>query len=173
MTEDEFVREMLKRKSELEALLAALSGDPVLADDLFQESVVIMLDKRGEIQPGEGFLPWSRAVAYNVFRDHRKNRARQKVHLLSDEALASVAEAFEHFEEEDVSERLRSLRACREKLLPAHQNMLTMRYEGDMSINELAGALSRSPNAVEAMLYRIRKALLDCIELRLRSAGIP
>ena len=169
MTEPEFVRYILKHKSELEALLAALTGDANVADDLFQEAAVIMLEKRGQVDPGDGFLPWSRAIAFNVFRDYRKKRARQKVHLLSDKALDAIAEAFEHFEEPDVEERHQALRACKEKMLPAHQHILRLRYEGNMPIEELATALSRSRNAVEAMLYRIRKSLLDCIELRLRS----
>lgn len=72
-------------------------GDSNTADDLFQEAAVIMLQKREQVGADGNFLAWGRAIAFNVVRDYRKKRARQKVHALDDHALQFVAEAFEDF----------------------------------------------------------------------------
>ena len=57
-------------------------GDSNTADDLFQEAAVIMLQKREQVGADGNFLAWGRAIAFNVVRDYRKKRARQKVHAL-------------------------------------------------------------------------------------------
>ena len=169
MTEQDFVLNIIKYKNVLEAMLVAMVGDTHAADDLFQEAAVIMMQKRGQLDNAGSFLSWSRAIAFNVVRDFRKKRARQKVHALDDQALESIAEVFEHFEDGDVDARRSALRACSEKLSPAHRDLLRMRYDSNSSIDELAAALAKSRGALETSLYRIRKLLSDCIELRLRS----
>lgn len=169
MSEQDFVRRILKYKNALEAMLTAMVGDSNVADDLFQEAAIIMLQKRDQIDADGNFLAWGRAIAFNVVRDYRKKRARQKVHALDDQALEYIAEAFDHFEDDDFDARRKALRACSEKLPPLQRDLLRRRYESNMSIDELAAGMERSRGAVETALYRIRRALFDCIEQRLRA----
>lgn len=170
MEETTFVTQLLKCKGMHEALLLALVSDPHAADDLYQQAAVIMTRKRAELPEDLPFAAWSRAVLVNVVRDFRKMKARQRVQMLDDIALESVAQAFANIEDEVLAERRDALRACLAQLQPDHRQLLHDRYEAERSIEELAQTLDRSRGAVEMLLHRLRKTLAECIERRLRQA---
>ena len=47
------------------------------------------------------------------------------------------------------------------------RDLLDLRYSRGQSVEEIARRLCKAPNVVSASLYRLRKALLACIESRL------
>lgn len=66
--------------------LVRLTGDPHLAEDLFQETFLRVVEKRDTFAPARGFRPWLYAIATNLARDARRRRA---THL---DAIASTPE---------------------------------------------------------------------------------
>ncbi|MEI6234960.1 MAG: sigma-70 family RNA polymerase sigma factor [Planctomycetota bacterium] len=168
MTEQEFMTHFLKHKKQLEALLLVLLGEPHTAEDLFQDVAVIMIKKRNEIDSEGNFLAWGRAIAFNLVMDYRKNKLNKKIKLLDNESLGFVAGAFDEWEPQDFSERRVALRECVTKLPPAQRGLIAKRYEQNKSIDDLVTETGRNRGAVETALYRIRRALMKCIETKLR-----
>jgi RNA polymerase sigma-70 factor (ECF subfamily) len=171
VTETTFVQHLLKYRSVHEAMLLALVGDPHAADDLYQQAALVMTRKREEIPEDCRFLPWSRQVIVNVVRDYRKHKARQKVSLLDEQSLERIAGAFEKLDEAVLDARREALRRCLSKLDAPQRKLLHARYEENRSIDELAAESSRSRGAVETMLYRLRRALTNCVERALGTGG--
>ena len=58
------------------------------------------------------------------------------------------------------------LRDCLDKLPEADRDLIACRYDAGVSVKLMATKLRQSPNAVAVRLYRIRQALLDCVEQR-------
>lgn len=173
MREETLVKNIIRHKKVLEGMLTALTGDWNVAEDLFQEVAVVMTRKREEAREDCNFVAWGRAIAVNVVRDYRKKRARRKVHVLADDALESVAVAFEERDEPFWDARRQALKQCTEELPERERTLLRRRYEEAAPVSSLASWLSMSRGAVDTLLYRLRKALHQCVEVRVQRAGMP
>lgn len=170
MREETLVKNIVKYKKVLEGLITAMIGDFAAAEDLFQEVAVIMTRKRAEAGEDCNFPAWGRAIAVNVVRDYRKKMARRKVHVLDEETLEGVAGAFGEAGDDYWEARREALQACSRRLTTREQEVLRRRYEEAVPVEKLAASLSTTRGAVDTMLYRIRKVLLACVELRLQRA---
>jgi RNA polymerase sigma-70 factor (ECF subfamily) len=155
----------------IEGMLTAMVGNYTTAEDLFQEVAVIMTRKREEASEDCKFVAWARSIAYNVVRDYRKKMARAKVRFLDDEALESVSLVFEEADEPMWDVRRQALRKCAEKLPDRERMVLRRRYEESVPIEDLAASLSTSRGAIDTLLYRVRKALHQCVSSRLQQMG--
>ena len=61
---------------------------------------------------------------------------------------------------------------CAEKLSEKDRTLLRRRYEQAVPVDQLATELSMSRGAVYTSLYRLRRALHDCVEMRLQQPGM-
>jgi RNA polymerase sigma-70 factor (ECF subfamily) len=67
----------------------------------------------------------------------------------------------------EIDDRRAALDACLTKLPAPQRQLLELRYGPKSSIEEIAVSLERSAGSIRQALYRIREALLACIERRL------
>ena len=171
MREETLVTNILKYKRVLTGMITALTGDVNAADDLFQETAVILTRKREEADEDTPFVAWARRIALNVVRDWRKKNARRKVRCLDDETLEAVSAVFEETEAPLWDARRDALRACAASLDERERDVLRRRYEGEEPVATLAASLGMSRGALDTLLYRIRKALHACVEGRIRGLG--
>lgn len=172
MQEETLVTNILRYKKVLTGMLTAMVGDVNAAEDLFQETAIILTRKRAEADEDAPFVAWARAVAVNVVRDYRKKSARRKVRLLDDATLESVAAVFEQTEEPLWDIRREALRKCAEGLPDRERGVIRRRYDGAEPIEALAASLGMSRGALDTLLYRIRRALHACVEGRIRGLGL-
>ncbi len=169
MREETLVRHIVRHKRVLEGMIAALVGDFNVAEDLFQEIAVVMTRRREEADEDTPFVAWGRAILLNVVRDYRRKCGRMRVRIVQDELLESVARAFDERADAWWDARRQALRACVDKLPSRERDLLRRRYEQETPVAELASSLSATRGAVDTLLYRIRKALMTCVESRLQS----
>ena len=172
MREETLVKNLLQYKRVLEGMLFAMTGDASAAEDLYQEMAILMTRKRESAGEDCKFVAWGRQIAINLVRDWRKKLARGKVQTLDDDVLESVAGAFETASESAWDVRADALRHCAEKLSERDRTLLRRRYEQSVPIDQLAAELSMSRGAVDTSLYRLRRALHDCVEMRLQQPGM-
>ena len=166
MREETLVTNIIRHKRVIEGIITALTGDSALAEDLFQEVAIIMTRKREEAGEDCKFVAWGRSIAVNVVRDWRKRQARRPIQFLDDASLDDVAASFD--EDANWDERRAALKACAATLPARDRRALEMRYAHGATIDTVAGELSMSRGAVDTMLYRIRRALMLCVEGHLR-----
>jgi RNA polymerase sigma-70 factor (ECF subfamily) len=172
MREETLVKNLLQYKRVLEGMLFAMTGDASAAEDLYQEMAILMTRKRDSAGEDCKFVAWGRQIAINLVRDWRKKLARGKIQTLDEDVLEAVAGAFESATEEAWDARAEALRHCAEKLSERDRTLLRRRYEQSVPVDQLAAELSVSRGAVDTSLYRLRRALHDCVEMRLQQPGM-
>jgi RNA polymerase sigma-70 factor, ECF subfamily len=172
MREETLVKNLLQFKRVLEGMLFAMTGDASAAEDLYQEMAILMTRKRESADEDCKFVAWGRQIALNLVRDWRKKLARGKIQTFDDDVLESVAGAFETATDSAWDARADALRHCAEKLSEKDRTLLRRRYEQSVPVDQLAAELSMSRGAVDTSLYRLRRALHDCVEMRLQQPGM-
>jgi len=171
MREETLVRNLLQYQPVLEGMLTAMVGDPASAEDLFQEMAILMTRKREEVDEDCKFAAWARRIALNLVRDHRKKLARRKVKPLDDDVLESVSRVFEDSDLELWNARRDALRNCADQLPDRERAILRRRYEDAAAPTQIASEFSLSRGAVDTLLYRARRTLHDCVQLKLQEPG--
>lgn len=144
---------------------------PVDAEEILQETNLIIWRKSDQFEPGTNFFAWASQIAtYEVFK-YRERRGREKLHFSNEFVQQIAAEAAE----DDVfdEERRRALSACLKKLREEDRELITKRYAPGESGKSIARKLGRPANSVYQSLGRIRRALLECIRRRLAAEAGP
>ena len=139
------------------------------ADDLLQETSLVICEKFDEFEEGTDFVAWACQIAYWRVRYSRQKFARGKV-LFNQDVLDAVAHTAAEMGEE-LDERHRALTLCLGKLNPRDREFVLTRYEPGCGVAEAARGSGRSIAAAYKALTRIRKLLLDCVTHQLESGG--
>jgi RNA polymerase sigma-70 factor (ECF subfamily) len=153
---------MAEHQGRLFAYIVSLVGDPDAANDILQETNVVLWRDSKEFRPGSNFAAWAFRIAHFQVMAFRQRQLRDRL-IFEDDLLdllaAGAREADDLFES-----RQERLTGCLEKLKPDHREMLRRRYAEGRSVQEIARDRGMTPNAAMQALLRIRKALLDCVE---------
>ena len=159
----EFVGLLTGSQRKLYAFILSLVRNPGDADDVLQESNMVMWRKAEEFEPGTNFEAWAFTVARFQVMAYRKRRQRSRLHF-DDELVELLAVDAAHHLEPDQDPRREALASCLGKLTSEQRALVAERYEPGASVNRMAEKQGRSPKAVSEALRRIRKNLLACIE---------
>ena len=131
-------------------------------DDILQD-VNLILWRKGEEFDGSGqFLTWACHIAYIQVLAHWKKQRREK-RVFFDEKILSDLEECIAGKVKRIDARLDALHECLSKLPPAQRQVVLRRYEGNGSIQQVAGELGRPVGSVKVAVHRIRQLLADCI----------
>jgi RNA polymerase sigma-70 factor, ECF subfamily len=136
--------------------------DPV--DDLVQETWLRVLE-RGRTYDGQfRFEPWLFAIARNLAIDHMRKR---RVFSLDSndsveqdpEALSPVSNAPSPFEQAARTEDAERLAQSLQSLEPIYREALVLRFQEDLSLQEMANVVGASVSTVSSRIYRGLAAL--------------
>ncbi|MEM7396853.1 MAG: sigma-70 family RNA polymerase sigma factor [Verrucomicrobiota bacterium] len=139
------------------------------AQDVYQETSVVLWRKFDAFEKGTSFIRWACAAArFNVLNKMKK-RGRER-YVFSNELLDAMAD--ESLEEiERLEAERQALHVCLQKLPESDHAMVKQCYTPGHSIKKVAQTLNKTPNSVYKWLNRIRGGLLQCIERRLAQEG--
>lgn len=135
------------------------------AEDILQDTIVVMLDKFSAFEEGSNFLAWGITIArYKIKSFRRKN---QNSRMIFDDTMVDLIEkeavsSFDSFQEE-----AEVLRGCIGKLPPKYKEYLRLRYEQGLSYREIGRQIAISMQAVYKTMVRIQISLLNCVRLNL------
>ena len=168
----QFVKLLMEHRSLLHSFIYALVRDVHLAEDILQEMGVVLWTKFGEFRSGSNFGAWAREIAYREVMSAKRREWRAHRHL--DEACAfQILEAYRRREEQvDAAVYRDALRACLEKLSGNLRQVLDWRYGSKMTSRQIAERLASTAPAVDALVYRGKRALEQCVRGRLSAEGI-
>jgi RNA polymerase sigma factor (sigma-70 family) len=162
----------------LERIFTALS--PVVAgylrlqgaiepDDLTSEVFIAVLRNLGSFEGDEpGFRSWVFTIAHRRLIDERRRAVRQNV-------VTSMGDDFDVPAADDVPETvLQSLAVERvrelcDQLLPDQRDVLLLRLSGQLTVEEVAVAVGKSPGAVKALQRRGFRAISRILDRQ----GVP
>jgi len=168
-THDDFAMLYAGVQSRLFSFICSMVGSYDLANDVLQETNVVLWDKQHEFEIGTNFTAWSFRIARYQVMAMREKQSRDRL-VFSNEMLELVAAESDSFDEL-YDRRQAALTFCLGHLPEKQADLIRMRYMKGRSIKWMATESSKSANAVAVQLHRIRTALADCIERRLRQSG--
>lgn len=161
----QFSIEFMRRRAQHLGFLRVLCRDEALADELFQDLTVAVLEGVGRFRAQEGdFDAWVRGIARNLWRSHlRRRRPSRPIDQAVEEAVAAAWDDRSPVEALEQAERLGRLRTCLDGLAPGARDLLRRRYEASESSATIGQALGRTAAAIDTALCRIRSTMLTCL----------
>ncbi|MDG2012895.1 MAG: sigma-70 family RNA polymerase sigma factor [Pirellulaceae bacterium] len=170
-SDEQFVAELIAIQPQLYGFIVSLVTDRNEADEILQQTNLVLVRKQKNFLAGSNFGAWARAIAFHEVQTARKSFARRKLRLSTElvEQLALVAE-----DQSSEPKLIRSaLRQCLRQLAPPQRELIKDRYSG-VAVSKLAELSNRTVGAISQELYRIRATLAKCISQRTaHDASIP
>lgn len=167
----QLVRLLTQNQRRIFSYLYTLVPDRHAAEDLLQETCMVICEKFDEFQPETDFVAWACQIAYWEVRAARQKFARSKV-LFDDAVLEAVAKTATEMAPE-LNERHEALASCLEKLHPRDRELIITRYEPGGGVEAAARRTGRTVVAAYKALTRIRRLLQDCVTLQLSADSSP
>ncbi|HEX6961894.1 MAG TPA: sigma factor, partial [Lacipirellula sp.] len=87
---DDLVTLMTKFQGRLYVYILSLIGDPNAANDVLQETNIVLWKESAQFIPGTNFKAWSFRIAHFQCMAYRQRRLRDKV-LFNDQVIAALA----------------------------------------------------------------------------------
>ncbi len=162
---DEFVALLRRATGQILTYIHALLLDWDDAEDVFQETCIVLWQKFDTFRPGTNFLGWALRVAQNKAMNFQTTRARRRSLWSPAVQMALIAEVADR-QGEPSGGGLATLNDCLERLGDADRALLQSCYGDGVPVRQLAEQMGRSPQSVHNSLRRIRFALLECVERR-------
>jgi len=163
-----FTRLLLQNQRRIAGLIFSLVPRGADADDVMQETCVVLWRKFGEFQIGTDFGAWALRIARFQVMSYYARRKRAQARL-SDETIESLAESLAdaHWESSD---RVEALRACLSQLKERESDLVRRRYHAGENVDEIADHVGSTVHAVYKALARLHARLVGCINSKLPSA---
>jgi len=156
-----FLRLYQANERRLYGFILALVPDWVAAEDLLQETTMVMWSKFETFELGTDFAAWAMRIARYQVMAYRKKQRNQRVRF-SDEVLEGIdRQAATATKQLDV--RREALRDCLRKLPEGDRELIHLRYEYGASTRSVAERVGRGIDAVYKALNRIHIQLFHCI----------
>jgi RNA polymerase sigma-70 factor, ECF subfamily len=132
------------------------------AEDVFQQTSLVLWRKFGEFQPESNFLAWACRVAFFEVRNFQRVASRDRLRF-SDAVLAQLAQQ-RVISPENANQRREFLLDCIDKLSDDQRSLLLRTYDDEQTIRQLADEFDRAPQTLYNRLNRIRRTLFECVE---------
>lgn len=128
------------------------TGDRQLAEDLTSDTFMKALANiKGYQYTGQPFVAWLYRIASNLVTDHY--RARRPTASL-DEGLQVAASGISPEEAALALDDQQAVARAIQTLSPDQQDVVLMRFSGDMRLKEIAQAIGKTEGAVKALMFR-------------------
>jgi RNA polymerase sigma-70 factor, ECF subfamily len=141
-----------------------LLGKRDSVDDLVQETWLRVLERGSSYDGRSRFEPWLFTIARNLAIDHMRKRRVFSIDSNHSpeqelEALTPVSNAPSPFEQAARTEDAQRLAHSLQVLEPIYREALVLRFQEDLSLQEMAGVIGASVSTVSSRIYRGLAAL--------------
>jgi RNA polymerase sigma-70 factor (ECF subfamily) len=164
-----FLSLFLRSEREVFRYVAALVPNVADAEDIVQQTALVLWEKFAAYDPSQPFTPWACRFALNKTRQWIERRQRWQA-LLAGGLAEELAQRREELRPE-LDSRLRHLEGCLGKLPVGQFTLIEGYYYRRDTMEKLATDSGRTVAATYKMLQRVRLALQACIENAARPEG--
>jgi len=138
--------------------LVHLTGERATAEDLFQETWIRVLEKGHQYDGKSRFVTWLMTIAHNVAIDHLRKRRPASLDEMRDTEDAApfepVASAPSPFDNVSAMEDGARIQAALEQIPPIFREVLVLRFQEQMKLEEIAKLINIPLATVKTRLYR-------------------
>jgi RNA polymerase sigma-70 factor (ECF subfamily) len=147
-------------RADLLGYLMSLGLSRADAEDVVQNAASIMHAKFDQFEQGTNFRAWAFTIARLQAKNAMRSRARRPLSL-SPEVVEEIHTLAEQGPE---APRVDYLRRCIEKLATTARSLVRLRYQEELSMDEIAERTDRPVRSIITTFHRIRKTLKACVE---------
>jgi RNA polymerase sigma-70 factor (ECF subfamily) len=165
---DYLLRWVANHYTMLGAYAYAILRDPEAANDTLGELTVTVARKAGDVDIERPLAPYVRGILRNLCLRSYARRKSQAVAV--DPSVLDVASAeLDALDEPGLlDERKRALAACMERLSETARKLVELRYFSALPYEKISSMLEKTVESLHAAMYRIHKALADCVAHQLK-----
>lgn len=140
------------------------------AEELFQETSVILWERFETYESDKPFAPWALGIARNKVLEYlRANKRSRK--LFSDSVYGQILQIAEGGED-DISQRVSALKTCLQSLKDVDRKLISFRFHENIPVKLLSQHTGRSADSLYKSLSRILHFLKLCIDRKLAGGGV-
>ncbi|MCF2948867.1 sigma-70 family RNA polymerase sigma factor [Paraglaciecola aquimarina] len=168
-------------RSRLYAYIYAYVIDKSAADDIFQETSLILWREFHNFELNTNFSKWANGIVFNQVRVYRRNN-KKFVLGLSEDLMESITNSIskDTYENEmhlqttghndlvnnpnSLDSRWNALQYCRELLSETDKQLYESFYVKNIKAQELVEKTGRSIYAIRKSVHKLRKKLFDCVD---------
>ena len=140
------------------------------AEDILQSSITYMWEHFEDFRPGTNFLSWAFTISKYQVLTYRKKKQRSII-CFNQEAIEFIESENQKLSHE-LEARLDTLDICMKKLHNKDLSFIKKRFEGRLSIKDLATELDISVNVAYKRLAHIKTLLLNCIRKTMAAGNV-
>jgi RNA polymerase sigma-70 factor (ECF subfamily) len=167
---ESFAKLVALHQKSVRACVSVRVNSPHDADDIAQEVFLTAHRRLHELDAGQSLGPWLRTVAFFILKNHLRKLQRSPVHAVEEiTQLADTALIQEDPDDRDEA-RMAAMQHCLGKLEAPARDLIRLRYEEDLSLQEIGTRLNRKHSALTMALHRLRQSLKDCVAAQLMEA---
>ena len=160
--QEQFLRLFLSSERELYRYVGALVPNLGDAEEIVQQTAVVLWSKFDQYDRQQPFTPWACRFALNIVKQWLVRRQRWQS-VLNGELVEQLAIRREELRPQ-FEQRLRHLDICLDKLPLQQRTIIDSYYFHRRSVETVADESARSVAAVYKLLQRIRALLRECLE---------
>lgn len=159
------VSELIQRfQHRLYRYLLRLVGNPAAAEDLFQQTWLRAVESAGRYDPRRSFDSWLFSIAHNLAIDHLRHHRPESLDEPDEETGLSRADRLaapgpDVLERLEAGERRAAVTQALSGLPPLYRETLSLRFEEDMKLEEIAATTGAPLATVKSRLRRGLEAL--------------
>ena len=158
-----FLKLLSRDRHRLFAFIYTLIPDHNDAEDVFQDTSIVLWNKFQEFDRDQPFMPWACGFAFNTARNFVRADGRDRL-AFSDSLLAVIATERTDTAELD-QDRMKTLNTCIEKLTTKERTLLGQACSGERTMKDLAQQLNRATQTIYNSLNVIRRKLTERVRL--------
>ena len=162
--------EWTRAQPSVRRFVSSFLRDRAAVDDVLQEVALVVVEKFEDWDPQRPFAGWALGIARRVVLAHLRRKYRECNIEFSD-AIDQVALSFERLEPQ--AELMKdSLADCLRQVGGRSHQVLSLRYTEGLELKQVAERLGMTASNVGVMLHRVRAALRECVDNKLKAEGL-
>ncbi|MCP5538423.1 MAG: sigma-70 family RNA polymerase sigma factor [Akkermansiaceae bacterium] len=168
----DLIKELTKNQlAMLNYIRSLMPWAPNEVSDILQETNLTIWDKVADYEPGTNFKAWAFTIARYKVLNHLKSSKSSHLVFFDNELIDQISAATLARGEQAPDAKAQALEHCLQKLSPKQRELLSARYGAEVTVEQYADKLGRSPSSVYVTLNRLRSKLKECIHSRINLEG--
>lgn len=168
---DAFAEIVRRHQASVRTVIAKWVSCPSTTDDIAQDVFVAAYAAMSSFDGSGTLAAWLAGIAKNKTREHLRAEVRRRQHeknTLPQQLEKWRLQALEQTESLAGDEHV-ALEQCIERLAPESGRLVRQHYFSGKSLETIAAESRRSSGSLRMMLFRIRKALANCLRRQRQS----
>ncbi|MBD1390753.1 sigma-70 family RNA polymerase sigma factor [Neiella sp. HB171785] len=154
-------------KNRLYAYIFAFVSNSAAADDIFQETSLTLWHQFDKFELGTNFSKWANTIAFNRVLTFRTKHKKYQLGL-NEDLLKELSDNLAVIESNAIQQEQKwhHLDNCRATLSSPLNNIYQRFYVENKTAKEVAEITGRSFYAVRKAVHKLRRKLIDCVDLK-------